>query len=118
VSASADRRDLLTSIAYGDDPKLTAGDRLRALEGLREFEPAAVSPVDGMSEDQIWAEVDSWHEMMLSAMFVASGADLALDPKRFPRTVQALRRTVGQMTEALSGIDPSRGWGRRDSGPR
>ena len=31
---SADRRAVLEGVAYGDDPKITPGDRLRAIEYL------------------------------------------------------------------------------------
>jgi hypothetical protein len=38
-----DRRAVLEAIAYGDDPRLTPADRLRALEHLREFERTPLS---------------------------------------------------------------------------
>lgn len=88
-----DRRAVLEAIAYGGDPKVTPGDRLKALEALREYD-APPSPSEEMDEDQIWAEIDSWHAMTLSAMFVASGVDLRLDPSRFPKTARALRDVV------------------------
>jgi hypothetical protein len=98
AGVSDDRRAVLESIAYGADPKVSPGDRLKALEQLREFERAA--PIDdGLSEEQIWAEVDSFFCMMLSAMFIESGVEAIergeLDPARFPQTAQALRSAVG-----------------------
>ena len=102
----SDRRAVLESIAYGSDPKVMPRDRLQALEQLREFEPA--TPIDdGLSEEQIWAETDSFFCMMLSAMFVESGVEAIetgeLDPARFPRTAQALRSAVGRFVERVVG---------------
>lgn len=71
---------MLEAITFGDDPKLAPGDRLRALEPLREFERVDAQ-VDGLSEGEILAELDSFFAAMLGAMYVASGPDNELDPK-------------------------------------
>jgi hypothetical protein len=94
-----DRRTVLEAIAYGSDPKITPSDRLKALDGLREFETFEPD-IDDLPEDEIWAEVDSWHSMMLGSMFIASGGpEFELDPAQFPKTAQRLREVVGRMTE-------------------
>ena len=101
---SEDRRIVLESIAFGADAKITPGDRLKALEQLREFERGDAID-DGLTEEQIWAEVDSFYCMMLSAMFIGSGPEAIetgeLDPARFPQTAQALRSAVGRFVERV-----------------
>ncbi len=57
----------------------------------------------GLDPDEIEAEIDSFHDAMLTAMFIASGPDLKLDPAKFPRTAQRLREVVGRMTELAIG---------------
>jgi hypothetical protein len=98
---SEDRRAVLESIAFGSDLKITPADRLRALELLREFEIA--DPAAELDPDEIEAEIDAFHDAMLTAMFIASGPDLELDPAKFPRTAQRLREVVGRMTELAIG---------------
>ena len=91
AGVSDDRRVVLESIAYGADPKVSPGDRLKALELLREFERADPD-LDDLSVEQIEAELDDFYAAMVSLMF--TDPSLTPDAERYPRTAKKLREYV------------------------
>jgi hypothetical protein len=116
VSDEANRRSVLEAIAFGSDERISPGDRLRAVEALGELPPPPSAETVGLTIEEIEAEVDDWHAMMLSAMFVASGpeavADGELDPTRYPMTRRALLEAVARLAERVRAEDEAAGhWG-------
>ncbi len=116
MSDAANRRSVLEAVAFGSDERISPSDRLRAVEALGELPPPPSAETVGLTVAEIEAQVDGWHAMMLSAMFVASGpeavADGGLDPQRYPKTRAALLDAVARLAERVIAENEAAGhWG-------
>lgn len=98
MASADDRRALLESIAFGDDPELRPADRLRALDLLGAFEPDGGPRGHAGLRAQFAAmsdtEIDALHDEMLAA-------DLEQGPvaARMPLTAEVLERWVAERAE-------------------
>lgn len=113
---SDDARAVLESIAYGADERISPGDRLRAIEALGELPTPPNAETDGLTVEAIEAEIDDFHAMMLTTMFLASGPEAVatdeLDPQRYPKTRRALLEAVARLAERVIAEDEAAGrWG-------
>jgi hypothetical protein len=80
--ADDDPRDVLRSIAYGADPRISPSDRVRAIEQLTELERSTRSGarVDDLTPDQVLEQLDSLREAlpgMVAVARVAAGVEVS-----------------------------------------
>lgn len=94
-----DLRALLEGIAYGDDPKITPGDRLRAAEQMLQLEDEAggalLREVLALSADAVQAEYDLYVAQHELPRLVHGGA---VD-QRWPMCALALQLAVEERAE-------------------
>lgn len=101
---------MLESVAFGADARIAPRDRLEALERLKEFDRTG-HDFDGLTEEEVYAELDSFYSSMFAVVFVGS-TDLEPDRTKFPATCQALRQVVGRMVElAIAEREAAGHWG-------
>ncbi|HLY50694.1 MAG TPA: hypothetical protein VKR21_16015 [Solirubrobacteraceae bacterium] len=81
--ADEDPRDVLRSIAYGKDPRIAPGDRVRAIERLVELEAddRRGERFEELTPGQVREELESLHAMTLSALAVMDGPDAVKPPR-------------------------------------
>jgi hypothetical protein len=81
-----DRRAVLESIAYGNDARVTPGDRLRALEQLRDLDATAARVEvadDRLTPEEALELAESWASAVPGVLSCARAA-LDLDPEIAP----------------------------------
>jgi len=103
-------RALLEELAFGDGDEVRPGDRLRAVELLEAADDGhdqggvdIARILDGMSEAELWADVDQ--------MAAAHVLEAWQDPDRWPAISQALRQISGRAKDSRE----SRPWPDRSS---
>jgi hypothetical protein len=70
MAAEEDPRDVLRSVAYGSDSRISPGDRVRAIERLAELERDSrrAGSIDDLVPDQVLAELESLRDAMPGAI--------------------------------------------------
>jgi hypothetical protein len=79
---SDDRRIVLESVAFGGDPDLKPGDRLRALELLAELEAEERrgTVIERLSPEEALSELESLAAAVPAMLAVARGPEYVLPP--------------------------------------
>src|SRR4051812_10644555 len=90
------RQEVLRAIVHSRDPSVSAGDRLRALELLRDLEgPGTLrefleEEIANLTEDELAAHFDATQAALLAALL--SGDESKLN--KFPETAKVVRDAV------------------------
>lgn len=102
---SDDLRAVLQSVAFGVDGRITPGDRMRAIEQLREM-PERRDAAESLSPDQVLEELQSFADAMpgmLVCARVAAGEDVfdVVEPPVEPGDLEELVEMQLELIDAL-----------------
>lgn len=101
--ADEDPRDVLRSIAYGSDPRVSPGDRVRAIEQLQGF-PTPASEREQVSPELALEEVESLASAMdgfLVCARIAAGLEPDVKPPDDPADLREVVTLQAELIDRL-----------------
>jgi hypothetical protein len=99
-----DRRGVLESIAYGEDPEIRVGDRLRALELLAQLDELALEELlfrdtARMSPEETDVALDSGLAVILGEILSGRGEEIVED---YPRTLDVVESALDRRAREIA----------------